>query len=118
VRPDTDRAAAALDEAKRIADALHFACRLPDKTPDFTACGGPAAEAYWDYFTPARIRLLVGAIEAARAHHVEAVIEDMPEPRFRYCKTCSGHPEWPCPEVAAITAALTGTLQGEDGEHA
>ena len=50
----------------------------------------------------------VAAVEAALAHHVEAVIEDMPVPRFRYCKTCSGHPAWPCPEVGAITAALAG----------
>ena len=32
-----------LAEAKRIADTLAFACRIPDKVPDFTACGGPAA---------------------------------------------------------------------------
>ena len=51
---------------------------------------------------------LVAALEAALAHHVEAVIEDMPVPRFRYCSTCSGHPAWPCPEVGAITAALAG----------
>ena len=51
---------------------------------------------------------LVAALEAALGFHVEAVIEDTPEPRFRYCKTCSGHPAWPCPEVAAITRALNG----------
>jgi hypothetical protein len=48
---------------------------------------------------------LIRAVEAALAHHVEAVIEDA-RPRFRYCKTCSGHPKWPCPEVRDITAAL------------
>lgn len=51
---------------------------------------------------------LLKAVEAALTFHVEAVIEDMPEPRFRYCKTCSGHPAWPCPEVAAIIAELAG----------
>jgi hypothetical protein len=59
-----DDLSAELTKAKSIADGLHFACKLPDKTPDFTACGGPAAEAYWDYFTPARIVALVAALEA------------------------------------------------------
>jgi hypothetical protein len=36
--------------------------------------------------------------KVALSRHVEAVIEDMPNP-FHYCKTCSGHPAWPCPEV-------------------
>ena len=51
---------------------------------------------------------LLAAIEAALSRHVEAVIEDMPGP-FHYCKTCSGHPAWPCPEVAAITTARGGS---------
>jgi hypothetical protein len=55
--------AAILAEAKRTADALAFACRIPDKVPDFSACGGPAAEAYWSYFTPVRISSLLAAIE-------------------------------------------------------
>src|SRR5512146_79285 len=55
---------AELARAKRIADGLQFACRLPDRKPGFTACGGPAAEAYWEYFTPARIASLLAAIEA------------------------------------------------------
>ena len=49
---------------------------------------------------------LLAAVEAALKSHVEAVLYEWPEPPFRYCKTCSGHPAWPCPEVAAITAAL------------
>ena len=60
-----DRVASTLAEAKRIADGLQFACILPGRTPDFTFCGGPAAEAYWDYFTPARITALIAAIERA-----------------------------------------------------
>ena len=60
----SDDLASTLAEAQRIADALQFACRLPDKTPDFTFCGGPAAEAYWNYFTPARITALLAAVEA------------------------------------------------------
>ena len=59
-----DDLAAALAEAKRVADTLQFACMMPGKTPDFTFCGGPAAEAYWNYFTPARISSLLAAIEA------------------------------------------------------
>jgi hypothetical protein len=50
---------AELARAKQIANGLQFACRLPDRKPDFTACGGPAAEAYWEYFTPARILSLL-----------------------------------------------------------
>ena len=51
---------------------------------------------------------LLAAVDAALGHHVPAVIEDGAPPvyPFRYCKTCSGHPAWPCPEVAAITTAL------------
>jgi hypothetical protein len=30
-------------------------------------------------------------------------------PPFSYCGQCAGHPKWPCPEVADILAALTGT---------
>lgn len=53
------------------------------------------------------IARLIAAVEAALSRHVQAVIEDMPDP-FHYCETCAGHPAWPCPEVAAITAALAG----------
>ena len=60
----SDDLAATLAGAKRIADGLQFACRSAAYTPDFTGCGGPAAEAYWDYFTPARIVSLLAAIEA------------------------------------------------------
>ena len=63
VRPAPDGLASTLAEAKRIADALGVACRLPDKRPDFTFCGGRAAEAYWAYFTPARIAALLAALE-------------------------------------------------------
>ena len=60
-----DTLAAVLAESKRIADGLQFACRRIDATPDFTACGGPAAEAYWEHFTPARVSALLAAVEAA-----------------------------------------------------
>ena len=62
----------------------------------------------------ARAPSLLAAVEAALAHHSEAVIEDA-RPPFHYCWTCSGHPRWPCPEVRDITAALTGKESG--GEH-
>lgn len=44
-----------LAEDKHFADGLMFACRIPDKTPDFGSCGGPAAEAYWRHFDPRRM---------------------------------------------------------------
>jgi len=68
--PCGDSAAVILAEAKRTADALAFACRVPDKVPDFSACGGPAAEAYWSYFTPARVASFLAAVEAVlELHH-------------------------------------------------
>jgi hypothetical protein len=65
------------------------------------------------FCTPHAALRLVAAVETTLAHHAEAVIEDMPDP-FRYCKTCSGHPAWPCPEVRDITAALAGKEAGDD----
>jgi|SRR5580704_13796261 hypothetical protein len=58
-----------LAEDKSKAHSLEFACKIPDKMPDFTSAGGPAAEAYWQHFTPRRAydqadaaRRLVGAL--------------------------------------------------------
>jgi len=59
-----DDLTATLSEAQRIADGLQFACRIPDKTPDFTSCGGPAAEAYWAYFAPSRLSAFLRALDA------------------------------------------------------
>jgi hypothetical protein len=41
-----------VDKARRLAEGLLFACKNPMASPDFTSCGGPAAEAYWAFFTP------------------------------------------------------------------
>lgn len=46
---------ARLAEDKSVADGLMFACRIPEKKPDFFACGGPAAEEYWRRFDPRRM---------------------------------------------------------------
>ena len=84
------------EEAQKIADALHFACRDPNRRPDFTACGGPAAEAYWDYFTPARITALLGALEAATGA-LERHMHWCTDSRGR--KLCGGClSPWPCPD--------------------
>ena len=40
-----DDLSSTLAGAKRIADGPQFACLMPGKTPDFSFCGGPAAEA-------------------------------------------------------------------------
>ena len=104
-----DNPSATLEEAKRIADSLHFACRIPDKKPDFTACGGPAAEAYWDYFTPARITALLAAVDAAQA----ALARHQHKITDRQGTICAGClREWPCPDAGVITRALNG---GNDG---
>lgn len=60
-----ERLSAALEEGRRIADGLQFACRDPERSPDFFACGGPAAERYWEHFNPARISALLAALDAA-----------------------------------------------------
>lgn len=59
-----ERLSAALEEGRRIADGLRFACRDPERSPDFFACGGPAAERYWEHFNPARISALLAALDA------------------------------------------------------
>ena len=100
--PDDDRVASTLAEAQRIADALGFACRIPDKTPDFFACGGPAAEAYWAYFTPARISSLLAALEAALK-----LADEWEEGSFRLDVSTTVMDGCARELRAAITAALT-----------
>jgi hypothetical protein len=107
-----DRAASILAEARRIARTLETACRNPGKTPDFTACGGPAAEAYWEYFTPARISSLVAAIEAlssALGKHRQTFTDS------RGISLCGGclRPDCPDDPEAIIARALGGTEAGD-----
>ena len=85
--------------AKRIADALGFACRHPDRTPNFAGCGGPAAEAYWNYFTPARITALLAALE----RHMNWFTA---EKGVRVCGGCLMNK--PCPDELAITGGKEG----------
>ena len=65
---DTDRVASTMAsellDAKRTAWGLAYADRLPGAVPDFASCGGPAAQAYWDYFTPARLLAYLTALGA------------------------------------------------------
>jgi hypothetical protein len=60
---------ARLAEDKHYAQGLMFACRIPEKKPDFYACGGPAAEAYWAHFGPARMLRDVEAGHLILARH-------------------------------------------------
>jgi hypothetical protein len=55
----------AIDPAlgRRLAEGLLSACRNPDLRPDFAGCGGPAAEAYWEFFTPATVLTLLDALD-------------------------------------------------------
>jgi hypothetical protein len=102
--------AAELAKARRIADGLRFACRIPDKIPDFFACGGPAAEAYWSYFTPARIVSLLAAIEAltsALTRHRQWFTDS------KNVKRCGGCLEpSPCPDDPDMIVARA--LSGKD----
>lgn len=55
--------AARWDDLEAAANALYFAARIPGKIPDFTACGGPAAEEFWRLHDPASV---LAGIEAKR----------------------------------------------------
>lgn len=66
-------AEARLAEGEVRANGLFFACRIPGKLPDFSACGGPAAAAYWQHFTPDR---LLAEIQSTR--RLLAEIQRMP----------------------------------------
>jgi hypothetical protein len=82
---------ARLAEAKSAADALKFACRLPDKEPDFTACGGPAAEAYWRYFNPDfMLDAIDGLRKLAGLHGINS------EPEKRLDGKLTGHTVYWC----------------------
>ena len=122
--PDDDRVASTLAEAQRIADALGFACRIPDKTPDFFACGGPAAEAYWAYFTPARISSLLAALEAVlklagdwekEGRRLDDLAGETKDPQSRIAVSLRAQAFEDCAlELrAAITAKLTGKETGD-----
>lgn len=90
-------AEARLAEDKDRAEGLLFACKLPDKAPDFGSCGGPAAEAYWEHFGPRR---MLREVEAKRAVLAAA---------FEYEAKLDG--EWGCAhnaeEIAAGQCRLT-----------
>lgn len=68
---DAELLKAGLDADERIADGLSFACKIPGRVPDFTGAGGPAAEEFWDRFTPHR-----RAREAAVGRVVLALYEE------------------------------------------
>jgi hypothetical protein len=102
--PDTtDPAAATLAKARRIANGLQCACRIPDRKPDFSGCGGPAAHAYWEYFTPAKVAGILEGLEAALKEHQPV---DRGEDLEPICRSCH-RGFWPCPTYLAITAELT-----------
>jgi hypothetical protein len=92
---------ARLAEDKQRVESLLFACKIPEKTPDFFACGGPAAEAYWEHFGPAR---MLRDVEAVRR-----ILE-----RHRDCYPYGGGPcdhaglvafdERPCPDLRDLAA--------------
>jgi hypothetical protein len=79
---------ARLDAAETRANALFFACRNPDWTPDFTGCGGAAAEDFWRLFTPARVLREVTAERAILAAHATTIYYDPVGRREYMCETC------------------------------
>jgi hypothetical protein len=68
-------------EDKNKAHDLMFACKLPGKVPDFFSAGGPAAEAYWQHFTPRR----AGDQADATRRLVGGLLETPPD------RGCSGY---------------------------
>jgi hypothetical protein len=88
---------ARLDEDEARANGLFFACRIPGKLPDFSSRGGPAAEVYWQHFTPDR---MIREVEAKRAiiaehspyfggsypalRHLAAIYSDHPDYRAEW----------------------------------
>jgi hypothetical protein len=106
-------------EKRRIAEGLLYACRIPGKTPDFSSCGGPAAVAYWQRFTPMQVLVQMDAHRMVLREHVP--IESI---YGLVCKRCVSWQEgpwteggagpefgiaipdpWPCLPVRAIAAA-------------
>jgi hypothetical protein len=91
-------ARARLAEDERTAQGLAGATRFVGGKPDFYGVGGPAAEAFWDRFDPARVLRQVAAGRRILARHHDD--------GRGYCAGCpngeiSGDPEWEideCPE--------------------
>jgi hypothetical protein len=132
--PGTTDLTALLAESQRIADALQFATTMAGRKPDFTFCGGPLAEDYWEHFTPARITSLLAAVKAVlelhkpgpvrhsydldlrceahdwTKHSVRAFeeVQACPACSFREYRRCAHcrEDEWPCPTIQAITREL------------
>lgn len=94
-----------LKEARRIADGLQFACRDPERKPNFTFAGGPAAEAYWEYFHPARVVSLLAALRAVLELADEAVLETIDASGA----ACS----WDL-DPAKVRAAISSSLSGKE----
>lgn len=90
-----------LDEDEARANGLFFACRIPGKLPDFSSRGGPAAEVYWQHFTPDRMLRDVAATRALLALHTSNHSAGVTEA----CGYC-GH-LWPCAEVSIAAAVYS-----------
>jgi Family of unknown function (DUF6221) len=103
---------ARLDEDAKVADALYFAARIPDKVPDFFAAGGPAAEQFWGRFDPAWVLREVEAKRAILAEHTSVPSRYI---ESSTCALCSVHTmkastpvRWPCETVCALAAVYSG----------
>jgi len=99
---------ARLGEDEAPANSLFFAARIPDKRPDFTACGGPAAEVYWDHFNPARVLREVAAkrtflrwFTSAEGEPLYMLLDQTPEELGRGGGTVL-RGEWILREMAAV----------------
>jgi hypothetical protein len=102
--------AARMAEDVAVADGLQTATRIPGQVPDFTAAGGPAAEAYWQQFDPARMLHGLDALQRILTRHAPdeaglcqgcadeltggwVEIDDCPEQRS-IASIWIGHPEY------------------------
>lgn len=104
-------ALARLGEDEATADGLLIACRDPQRSPDFSACGGPAAEAYWERFGPARLLADIAMKQQLLRIHslkplvTEADLDSPVEPDGPW-RRCAAHDWtlWPCDTVRVVVA--------------
>ena len=111
----TEFALARLGEDQAVADGLLTACRDPRRSPDFAGCcGGPAAEAYWERFGPARALADIAMKRELLQGHGPGTLVDESGGRWRDdpdnwdppWRRCAGHEwaAWPCRDARIIVA--------------
>lgn len=114
-----------LDEDKDHAQVLTNAAKFIDAVPDFYGAGGPAAQDYWQHFTPARMLADAGAKRRILALHepLPSAPDAPADPPVTICRECgpntgrhgeidptgrSGDHWWPCPTLRLLALPYAG----------